>query len=113
MNGRFVGIRFSTRERKGGVKKPVFEYHFVFENRQIDANMDRHSLYGGAIMTSQHLLKASLLLVAGLLPFVGVPSLVRADATGPSAYDYREEPGIPVQVSGFIKQIKEVAVHDT
>jgi hypothetical protein len=64
-------------------------------------------------MTSQHMLKASLVLVGSLLLFVGDPSPVRADATGPSAYNYREEPGIPVQVSGSIKQIKEVAVHDT
>lgn len=64
-------------------------------------------------MTSQHMLKASLVLVGGLLLFVGDPSPVQADATGPSAYNYREELGIPVQVSGSIKQIKEVAVHDT
>ena len=64
-------------------------------------------------MTSQHILKASLLLVAGLLPFVSDPPPVEADAASPSAYQYRQEPGIPVEVSGSIKEIKEVAVHDT
>lgn len=64
-------------------------------------------------MTRQHMLKASLVLVAGLLPFVSDPPPIQADASGPSAYDYRQKPGIPVQVSGSITQIKEVAVHDT
>jgi hypothetical protein len=70
-------------------------------------------LFGGVIMTGQHMLKASLFLVAGLLPFASDPPPVQADSTGPSAYNYRQEPGIPVEVSGTIKRIKEVAVHDT
>ncbi len=64
-------------------------------------------------MTSQHMLRASLVLVAGLLPFGFDPPPVQADAAGPSAYQYRQEAGIPVEVSGSIKHIKEVAVHDT
>ena len=64
-------------------------------------------------MTGRHMLKAGLVLVAGLVPFVSDPPLVQADAVGPSAYNYRQEPAIPVQVSGSIKQIKEVAVHDS
>ena len=64
-------------------------------------------------MTSQRMLNAGLLLVAGLLPFVVDPPPVQADPAGPSAYDYRQKSGIPVQVSGSIKQIKEVAVHDS
>lgn len=64
-------------------------------------------------MTRQHMLNACLLLVAGLLPFIVDPPPVQADAAGPSAYDYRQKSGIPVQVSGSIKQIKEVAVHDS
>ncbi len=64
-------------------------------------------------MTSQYILKASLVLVAGLLLFGFDPPPVQADAGGPSAYDYRQKSGIPVEVSGSIKHIKEVAVHDT
>lgn len=64
-------------------------------------------------MTSQHILKASLVLVAGLLPFISDPPSVQADAAGPSAYQYRQESGIPVELFGSIKQIKEVPVHDT
>ena len=64
-------------------------------------------------MTNQQMLRASLVLVAGFLPFVADPPLVRADAAGPSAYNYRQESGIPVELSGSITQIKEVPVHDT
>jgi hypothetical protein len=64
-------------------------------------------------MTRQHVLHVSLVLVAGLLPFVVDPPLVQADAAGPSAYDYRQKTGVSVRVSGSIKQIKEVPVHDS
>ena len=44
-------------------------------------------------MTSEDMLKASLVLVAGLLPFVADPPPVQADAAVLSAYDYRRELG--------------------
>ncbi len=64
-------------------------------------------------MTRQEMLKVNLVIIVGLLPFVSDPPSVQAEAAGPSAYNYRQEQGIPVEVSGSIKQIKEVAVHDT
>ena len=64
-------------------------------------------------MTRQHILKVGLVLVTGLLPFVSDSLPAQAGSTGPSAYEYRQKPGIPVELSGSIKQIKEVVVHDT
>jgi len=61
-------------------------------------------------MKPQLWVSTSLLTALGLLPFVAPPA-AQADASDREAYYYRQKPWAPVELSGRIKEVKQVPVH--
>lgn len=64
-------------------------------------------------MTSHYLIRASVMLLAGLAPLVWDQAPAQAGAADREAYYYRQKSWVPIEFSGRVKQIKQVPLADS
>lgn len=64
-------------------------------------------------MSCHHVLRASVIIIAGLAPLLWDQAPAQAGAADREAYYYRQKSWVPIELSGRVKHIKQVPLSDS